>query len=587
MRRALGVLAICAAVALGPSGTIAGQAPASPLPPGELAFGAFKARFVPGSSTASTASGTFTLEGDGWPPFKGAWTAEAGQIELNVPGAPDGCSGPGRYRFTTDERRVSFDLVSDACEPRRMILDRSSWLPAGVARAIPVRRIERTTANRAPLAPAGDSRGSWPSFRGPQASGVADGQQLPDSWNGTTGENILWRTPIPGLAHSSPVVWGDRLFVTSAISSRAERDVQARALRRRRCLRRSLARSAGCSTRSTSAPARSSGSAWRTKASRATSGTSSPPTRAPRPPPTAASSSRGSDRRASTPTTSTAACAGRSISAASTWARTTSRRTSGGRPARRSSGTAWSSCSATRRPIRSCSRSNAETGETVWKTDRDELPSWGTPTVVDDAAGPRAGHQRVELHPRLRPDDRQGAVAARRQLEDHRADADLRRRPASSSPAAARPSGRSSPCGPARAAISRCAKGETQQRVHRLEQDRPRLVHADAARLQRASCTCSRTTACSMPTTSRPARRSIGSGCRSSAAASARRRSRPTARSTCRTKTARCSSSPPGATFKHIATNSMGELLMATPALSDGVMYVRSARSLFAIGRQR
>ena len=42
-----------------------------------------------------------------------------------------------------------------------------------------------------------------------------------------------------------------------------------------------------------------------------------------------------------------------------------------------------------------------------------------------------------------------------------------------------------------------------------------------------------------------------------------------------------------GSSFKHIATNSMGEPIMATPALSDGVMYVRSARSLFAIGRQR
>jgi len=61
--------------------------------------------------------------------------------------------------------------------------------------------------------------GAWPSFRGPGASGVADGQHLPDHWNGETGEHILWRTPVPGLGHSSPVVWGDRVFVTSAISS--------------------------------------------------------------------------------------------------------------------------------------------------------------------------------------------------------------------------------------------------------------------------------------------------------------------------------------------------------------------------------
>jgi len=42
-----------------------------------------------------------------------------------------------------------------------------------------------------------------------------------------------------------------------------------------------------------------------------------------------------------------------------------------------------------------------------------------------------------------------------------------------------------------------------------------------------------------------------------------------------------------GATYRHIATNSIGDLLMATPALSDGVMYVRSQSSLIAIGRQR
>lgn len=63
--------------------------------------------------------------------------------------------------------------------------------------------------------------GNWPSFRGPQASGVADGQNLPDRWDGARGENIKWETRIPGLAHSSPVVWGDRLYVTTAISSQA------------------------------------------------------------------------------------------------------------------------------------------------------------------------------------------------------------------------------------------------------------------------------------------------------------------------------------------------------------------------------
>ncbi len=60
---------------------------------------------------------------------------------------------------------------------------------------------------------------NWPSFRGVEASGISDGQNLPDKWDVKTGENILWKTPIPGLAHSSPVVWGDMIFVTSAVSS--------------------------------------------------------------------------------------------------------------------------------------------------------------------------------------------------------------------------------------------------------------------------------------------------------------------------------------------------------------------------------
>ncbi|MGF1578371.1 MAG: ankyrin repeat domain-containing protein [Gemmataceae bacterium] len=60
---------------------------------------------------------------------------------------------------------------------------------------------------------------NWPSFRGLNASGVADGQFPPLTWDGKEGHNVRWKTAIAGLGHSCPVVWGDRLFVTSAISS--------------------------------------------------------------------------------------------------------------------------------------------------------------------------------------------------------------------------------------------------------------------------------------------------------------------------------------------------------------------------------
>ena len=63
-------------------------------------------------------------------------------------------------------------------------------------------------------------QGNWPSFRGDHAAGVADGQNLPDQWDGEKGTNVKWKTAIPGLSHSSPVLWGDQLFLTTAISSR-------------------------------------------------------------------------------------------------------------------------------------------------------------------------------------------------------------------------------------------------------------------------------------------------------------------------------------------------------------------------------
>src|SRR5262245_51112890 len=57
-----------------------------------------------------------------------------------------------------------------------------------------------------------------PTDRGPDASGVADGQQPPTTWDAPKGVNVRWKTPIPGLGHSCPVVWGDKLFVTTAVS---------------------------------------------------------------------------------------------------------------------------------------------------------------------------------------------------------------------------------------------------------------------------------------------------------------------------------------------------------------------------------
>ncbi len=62
---------------------------------------------------------------------------------------------------------------------------------------------------------------NWPSFRGPFASGVSEGAVLPDKFDGRTGEGLLFKVKIPGLGHSSPIAWGNRLFLTTAVSSEA------------------------------------------------------------------------------------------------------------------------------------------------------------------------------------------------------------------------------------------------------------------------------------------------------------------------------------------------------------------------------
>jgi hypothetical protein len=59
---------------------------------------------------------------------------------------------------------------------------------------------------------------NWPQFRGPQSMGVvADDPKLPEKWSST--ENVVWRVDIPGTGWSSPIVWGDRIFLTSVVST--------------------------------------------------------------------------------------------------------------------------------------------------------------------------------------------------------------------------------------------------------------------------------------------------------------------------------------------------------------------------------
>src|SRR5512147_1147289 len=59
---------------------------------------------------------------------------------------------------------------------------------------------------------------TWPGFRGHGMSGIAPGTGIPEKWSST--ENVRWKVSVPGQGWSSPIVWGDTVFLTSGISSK-------------------------------------------------------------------------------------------------------------------------------------------------------------------------------------------------------------------------------------------------------------------------------------------------------------------------------------------------------------------------------
>lgn len=83
---------------------------------------------------------------------------------------------------------------------------------------------EKNVASVETVTPATDSayasleelRRQWPNFRGPEGIGIAHHTDVPTGWDGPSGENILWKVPVPKPGFSSPIVWGEKLFLSGA-----------------------------------------------------------------------------------------------------------------------------------------------------------------------------------------------------------------------------------------------------------------------------------------------------------------------------------------------------------------------------------
>src|SRR6185369_1417769 len=555
-----------------------------------MKFGAFVAKFDPG--------GSFTLEGQGWPQLAGNWKSKGDEIELTLttPGGPKGCEGPGRYRIRLDGNHLSFDLISDECTPRKMIIDHSTWAPTAEPKVIPPRRIVLTAGARAPSKTNGArpdpktpntsniSSGTWPSFRGQQASGIAERQNLPGRWDPKTGENILWRTPIPGLAHSSPVVWGNTIFVTSAVSSDPKATFRpglygdgdaSQDRSQHRWMLYALDKRTGKIV-------------WERVAHQGV------PVDKRHIKSTYANSTPATDGRIVVAWFGSQGVYAYDVSGRLLWKVDLGRLDLGAYdiptyewgPA--SSPIIWNNL-----VILQCDTQadsfllalNAATGKTVWKTDRDELPSWGTPTIVTTETGPvlvtnasnfirgydprtgkelwRLGGSSKITAPTPIFDEGFFIVASGRGPErpifvvkpSAHGDLTLPAGKTASEAILWSKTGRGSYM-PTPLAY----KGILYVLSNNGTFDAYNLKTGEEVYRQR------------LPT--------IGSGYSASPVAA-------DDKIYLSNEDGEMLVIGAGDKFTHLATNSMGELLMATPALSEGVMYVRSSNSLFAIGRKR
>src|SRR5678810_222567 len=62
---------------------------------------------------------------------------------------------------------------------------------------------------------------NWPCWRGPRGDGTSLETDTPTHWSGTA--NVAWKTPVPGEGHSSPIIWENQIFLTTAFRETQER----------------------------------------------------------------------------------------------------------------------------------------------------------------------------------------------------------------------------------------------------------------------------------------------------------------------------------------------------------------------------
>ncbi|MCU0959174.1 MAG: PQQ-binding-like beta-propeller repeat protein [Pirellulaceae bacterium] len=155
-------------------------------------------------------------------------TAHGGRLQVSIDGAgPIELLAFGDERFENEAGDVRLVITGRAGLVERAYLTRAD---GGELMLIPSSQLEigdLRSASDVPLsaAPRGPAA-AWRQFRGHAAAGIGDGQGATVDWDVKSGKNIRFKTPIPGIATSSPIIDGGLIFVTTAISSQGDTTFQ-------------------------------------------------------------------------------------------------------------------------------------------------------------------------------------------------------------------------------------------------------------------------------------------------------------------------------------------------------------------------
>jgi ankyrin repeat protein/outer membrane protein assembly factor BamB len=144
---------------------------------------------------------------------------EEGKLSLQFGGGPaTKLEAIDKTSFKTSDGSVTITFQSEGDKVSRLTLKRDTNETV-FQRVEAAKAVEPGTTAVEDVGGVVKSPLNWPSFRGPNASGVADGQFPPLTWDAEKNLNVRWKTPIPGLGHSCPIVWEDRVYITTAVSA--------------------------------------------------------------------------------------------------------------------------------------------------------------------------------------------------------------------------------------------------------------------------------------------------------------------------------------------------------------------------------